>query len=286
LTAQAYAAENANQREAATAKAAEALTLARERVRSDPANPDAQFQLGSSLQCAAAFYAGDKKLPYYVEEAAVFEGMLARDASNLRDTRDAALAHKYIAGFLLADGNTEGAFAHLKRAEELDRFSFHLQPTPEHKFDLSIDMGQWGEYYEGKKDFAKAIQYTQASMTLRRELVSADPKDVRAQDRLVYILNRLGDLQLKVSPREALASYQEAKPIAERLPESQRLPRLAFALTGIGDAYQMLGDAQRACPALLEGMKLLGELSKRAPRYAESVARIQKAYSRCPGASR
>jgi eukaryotic-like serine/threonine-protein kinase len=285
LTAHAYAAQNANQRELGTAKAAEALALARERVRSDPADQDAQFQVGSALQCAAAFYAGDKKLPYYAEEAAVFDGMLARDPNNLRNTRDAALAHKYIAGTLLADGDTDGAFAHLKRAEELDQFSVRLQPTPEHKFDLAIDMGQWGEYYEGKKDFAKAIQYTRVSMTLRRELASADPKDMRAQDRLVYILNRLGDLQLKVSPRAALASYQEGKPIAERLPESQRLPRLAFVLTGIGYAYQMLGDAEHGCPALREGLKLLRELSKGAPQYADSVPDAQKAYSRCPGAS-
>ena len=82
LTAQASGAQFANQPEKGVAKAKEALQVARDRLRSDPASTDAQFQLGSALHCRAAFGIGKDKLPYLEEEASVFDQMLDRDPFN------------------------------------------------------------------------------------------------------------------------------------------------------------------------------------------------------------
>jgi len=285
LSAQADGAKHAKQNAIGVAKAMEALQLARERVRSEPASRDAQFQLGSALNHIAFFHTGKEELPYLVEEAAVFEGLSAHDPENVRYRRAAALAHKNIAGELNTEEDPDGAFPHLKRAEELDEACVRAEPTPEHKLDLAIDLSQWGDYYERKKDLAKAIQYTLRALAMRRELASRDPNDARAQDKLAYILNRLGHLQLEVSPRQALASYREAESIARRLQmDSQRVPRLADALSGIGGGYRKLGDEQRACAAFAESVKLYREVLKTRPFHAKEAASCEEAYSSCPGA--
>jgi serine/threonine protein kinase/tetratricopeptide (TPR) repeat protein len=288
LVAQAEAAKFANQPARAAAKATEALALARERARSDPASLGAQFQLGAALQCAALYGGVKDPIPYLEEQTSVYEGMLAREPNYPAWRRDAALAHKYVAGYLITGGDLDRAFAHLKRAEELDEIAVRAAPNnPERKMDLAIDLSQWGEYYQGKNDFAKAIQYTQASLTIRRELVSADPKDSRAQDKLSYILTRLGDLQLHVSARDALASYKQARSIAEQLQiDSLREERLAISISGMGNAYQKLGDVQRSCAAYAESTKVYREVLKSSPIYAHKAEENEKAYSRCPGANR
>jgi tetratricopeptide (TPR) repeat protein len=283
LIAEAYGAYYAHQDTKGATKAMEALQLARERARSDPASADAQLQLGSALQCSATFGSPKDGLPYLLEEASVFEGMLNHDSVNPSRRRNAALAHKYIAGTFITIGDPDGAFLHLKRAEELDAASVRAAPNnPETKMDLAFDLSQWGQYYEWKDDTAKAVQYVRAALAIRRELASGDPKDMRAQDRLAYIINRLGALQLNASARQALASYREARSIAERLqPESLRVEQLADSTSGLGAAYQQLGDRRRSCAAYAEATKLYPEVLKRKPTYASKAAAAEKAYALC-----
>lgn len=288
LMAQAYAAKDAKQGAKATAKATEALAIARERVRSDPTSADAQIQLGSALQCAAVFSSIRDSVHYLEEEASMFEALLARDPGNPDRRRNAALAHKYAASFLISNGDLDPAFAHLKRAEELDGSAVRASPNnPDRKMALAIDLSQWGEYYQGKRDFAKAIQYTRASLAIRRELASADPKDNWAQEKLSYILTRLGDLQMQVSARDALASYQQASSIAQQLQiKSVREQRLAFSMSGMGNAYRKLGDVQRSCTAYAASIKLYREVVKSSPEDAGRAEASRKAYSRCSNANR
>jgi eukaryotic-like serine/threonine-protein kinase len=287
LIKQAYGAKFANDSTTGARKAMEALQVVRENAQYDPANPDVQFQLGTALQCAAAFGDSKESLPYLLEEATLFEGLLARNPDNLNRRRNTALAHKYIAGTLNDIGNPDAAFEHLKRAEELDEACVRTAPNdPEHKMDLAIDMSQWGEYYESKKDLATAVQYTRAALAIRRGIVSADPKDSRAKDRLAYILNRLGDLQLNMSARQALASYQEAKSIGERLPPTARSLPLAKAFLGIAGSYGKLGDMEHSCAAYAESTKLYREVVKQSPRYSEPAEEAKKGNARCTSANR
>ena len=287
LIAQAEAAKYANQPATASAKAMEALALARERVRSDPGSEDAQIQLGAALQCAALSGSAKDAIPYLEEQASLYEGMLANDPDNPARRRNAALAHKYVAGYLITSGDWDRAFPHLKRAEELDELAVRAAPNnPDRKMGLAIDLSQWSEYYRGKNDIAKAIQYTRASLTIRRELVSADPKDNWAKDRLSYILTQLGGLQLHVSALDALASYKQARSIAEQLQtELLRAQRLASSLAGMGAAYRKLGDIQRSCAAYAESVKLYRGVLKSSSADADLAQEAEKAYSSCPGAN-
>jgi eukaryotic-like serine/threonine-protein kinase len=288
LMAQAQAAKTANQLDRAATNAMEALSLAREHARSDPASKDAQFELGSALQCAALYGTTKDRIPFLEEEASVFERMLGRDPNDLNQMRNVALAHKYVAGNWITSGDFDRALTHLKRAEELDETTVRAAPNnPERRMAVAIDLSQWAEYYESKRDFAKAIQYSRASLAIRRELASADPKDAWAHDRLSYILTQMGDLQMHVSAHDALASYRQARSIAEKLPiESLRTERLATSTSGMADAYRKLGDVQHSCAAYAESMKLFRDVVKSEPRYGRAAEDVKKSYSRCPDAKR
>jgi len=287
LNAEAYGAFYADKSDGA-AKAMEALGIARERSGSEPASTEAQLQLGAALACAAKF-ADKQGLPsaYRLEALSLFENMLARQPKDRERLRNAALAHKYIAGILLGKADPEGAFGHLKRAEELDRACVRLAPNnPQSRMDLAIDLNQWSEYYEWQGDIRKGIEYSQSAVAIRRELMSADPKDARAQDRLAYSLNELGELQLKVSAHQALASYQEAKSIAERLQtESLRAERLARSLFGLGAAYQELGDARRSCGAYAQSAKLYTKVIQQNPLLVDKAKEAERALFRCRAAT-
>jgi tetratricopeptide (TPR) repeat protein len=287
LTAQAYGLIAANDKAQGALKATEALQIARERVRFS-SGKEAQIQLGAALQCAANFADGKDARTLLLEEAAVFEHLLTRDSHDLRQMRNAALAHKYVAASLEVEGDPDAAFEHLQRAEELDRACVRGSPNdPEHKMDLSIDLSQWGDYFERKGDIPRAIDYIKEAVAMRRELAAADPRNARAQDRLAYILGRLGALQLRIWPRRALATYEEAESIARRLPnESLRRMELAASLSGIGAAYRMLGEQKLSCSAYAHSVKLYHEDVKMLPHYAELAAEARKAYASCPGAER
>jgi tetratricopeptide (TPR) repeat protein len=286
LIAQAYGAFFANDNAKGTAKATEALQVARARVRSEPANADAQRQLGAALHCVGSFSPARDGLPFLQEEASVFEAMLAQNPGDLDRRRNTALAHKYIAGRFVALDSPDDAFIHLKRAEELDESCVRAQPNnPEHKMDLAIDLSQWGEYYQQKHDIANAIEFTRAALAIRRELAAADPKDMRAQNRLAYIVIRLGNLQVHTSARQAMASYREARSIAQPLqPEYLRAELLASASWGIGVAYKELGDVERSCSAYVEAAKWYDVL-KRSPLHAAAAAEVDKSVSLCRDAN-
>src|SRR5579863_1032406 len=286
LLAQARAANFGGQSGRAAAKATEALAIARERVRSDPANTEAQVQLGSALQSVAFLSGVENPVPYLEEEASLFEQMLGRDPWNPDRVRNAALAHKYIAGNLITSGDLDRAVPHLKRAQELDELSLRAEPNnPGRKMGLAIDLSQWSEYYEKKDDFAKAIRYTRASLAIRRSIAAADPKDNWAQDRLSYILTQLGNLQLHVSARDALSSYRQARSIAEKVQtESLRKELVARSASGMGDAYRKLGDTQQSCAAYAESVKLFHDIAQSKPSDAVLAEDAEEAYSHCSSA--
>jgi tetratricopeptide (TPR) repeat protein len=212
--------------------------------------------------------------------------MLAQNPGDLDRRRNTALAHKYIAGRFAGLGSPDDAFIHLKRAEELDESCVRAQPNnPEHKMDLAIDLSQWGDYYQQKHDIAKAIEFIRAALSIRRELAAADPNDMRAQNRLAYIVIRLGDLQVHTSARQAMASYREARSIAQPLqPEYLRAELLASASWGIGIAYKELGDVGRSCSAYVEAAKWYAIL-KRSPLHAAEAAEVDNSVSLCRDAN-
>ncbi len=214
------------------------------------------------------------------EAAALDEAVLARHPADPQRQRNVALMDKYLAGSLLQQGDLKGAFPYLKRAADLDESrTVHAPRDPVAKLDFAIDLSQWGTYYSMKKDIPSAIEFTRRSLALRREIAAANPKDAWAQDRLVFILGRLGDLQLERSPREAISAYREALSVAGK-PEER-----AQAMAGMAEAYGKLGNQAASCAAYANAAKLYREIAKgpQKARYAPNAADTEKAYAMCSG---
>src|SRR5581483_11639560 len=97
---------------------------------------------------------------------------------------------------------------------------------------------------------------------------------------------RLGNRQGHTSARQAMASYREARSIAQTLqPESLRAELLASASWGTGIAYKELGDVGRSCSAYVEAAKWYGVL-KSSPVHAAAAAEVDKSLSLCGDANR
>jgi tetratricopeptide (TPR) repeat protein len=259
--------------------AKEAVQLARELVRSEPGNEEAQAVLVNALEALAPYSNTQDRLAYLSEASAIAEALLARKTSDRERQRDVALIDKYLAGaYMLTEDNAAGAYPYLKRAGELDEERWRQASNdPVAKLDLAIDLSQWAEYYNGTKDLRSAIEFTRRSLELRREIVAANPKDTWAQDRLSYILGALGSLQLEKSPREALASYKEALAVGG-YPDTR-----AALFAGSGAAYRKLGDNQAACGAYGEAAKLYREILKGSLRqvHLARAAETEQAYAVC-----
>jgi hypothetical protein len=78
-----------------------------------------------------------------------------------------------------------------------------------------------------------------------------------------------------------MATFREARSIAQRLqPESVRAEQMAYAISGIGDAYQKLGDSERYCSAYVDAAKWY-EILKRSPIYAAAAAKVEEIARGC-----
>jgi len=87
-----------------------------------------------------------QSLQYRLEALPIFEELLRAKPSDPKRQRNAALIHKFIAGYWL-DVDHDRALAYLPRAVALDEA--RLANDPGHqgaKLDLSIDYNQFGEY--------------------------------------------------------------------------------------------------------------------------------------------
>jgi tetratricopeptide (TPR) repeat protein len=278
---------SAKNRDKAEAYAAEAVEVAREMVRSAPDNDGAQRQLAAALNSMAEISSDQGQLTYREQSAAVYEALLARKPSDPDRMRNVALMHKYIAGYLLNKSEFGRAFPHLERAMSLDERRVQAAPgDPQAKMDLSMDISQFGSYYQQRKEIPKAIEYTQKAVAIRREMAAADPKEMWTQERLAFALRRLGYLQLKPAPRDALSHYQEARAIGERLQPSGSRKTLAIALSlaGIGDAHAGLGERQAACAAYAESSRLFEQIPGNDPLLTGSEATpaaVEAAHKSC-----
>jgi tetratricopeptide (TPR) repeat protein len=256
----------------------EAVEIVRERVRYSPQSEPAQSQLAAVLfDRWRVSRIGDLS-----EATSVYEGLLARNPEDSERQRNVALMHKYSASHLLFTHRYEAAWEHLKRAEDLDQQRVqHAPHDPTAKIDLAIDLSQWSEFFQ-HTNVGKAIEYAERSAAIRRDLAAADRSNMRNQDRLAYILRRLGDLRLNSSPREALANYIEAKTTAERLQtEALRLPHLGTSLAGMGAAYRKLGEVRASCVAYEQSLILLRTVVASNDEYASRMTEAENAHALC-----
>jgi non-specific serine/threonine protein kinase/serine/threonine-protein kinase len=248
----------ANRIDKAAANAEESLATMRQIVSIAPQSGEAKLQLAMSLAAVARVNRNPQSAAYRQESAAIFDSLLAAKPTDARLRRSTAVMHKYVGGDLLTKKDLDGAYPHLKRAEELDSLRVsEAANDPVAKMDLAIDWSQLGVYYEVRQDLSKAIEYTKKTLAVRRELAAADPKNMRLQDRLAFILTQLGRLEENTVPREAMESAREALTIAAAIQTaSMRAEYEANAHHVLAVALKRLGRGPDACAHYAESLRL------------------------------
>lgn len=256
----------------------EALGLARDLVARSKGSDEAESELAAILLTAADFVSGERQIAYRTEAVSLYERLLAGKPSDATRQRNLALAEKYLAGGLLFHGDADRAYSHLKRVDGLDEPRAKQAPNdPVAKLDWVIDLSQWAEYYKLKKNIRTAVEFTQKSLALTREIAAANPKDTWAQERLAYFLGQLGTLQLEYSPAEALASYKQALALGRDKDD------LAVLLHGAAMADSKLGNVRAACANYAQATRLYRELLQGPLRqyFAARAAVAEAAYAQC-----
>jgi len=274
-----------NARARAEAYRKETLAMARDLQKQHPGNEDAEILMAESLFDMAALTKDSQSLQYRLEALPVFEKLLSAKPSDPKRQRNAALIHKFIAGYWL-DVDPDRALPYLQRAMALDEA--RLANDPGHqgaKLDLSIDYNQFGEYYQAKHDLPAAIAYGRKTLAIRRDLVAADPKDVWKQERLAFALTSTANLLLATHDyRAALANLDESRRISERLGMSDRERMNDYALTLLrtGEADRNIGNAQAACEQFSRARDLYRKLGySPSEQGARMLAGVEKELAPC-----
>jgi non-specific serine/threonine protein kinase/serine/threonine-protein kinase len=274
-----------NDHAGAAAYRKETLAMARDLRKQYPGNEDAEILMANSLYDMATLTEDPQSLGYRLEALPIFEKLLRAKPSDRSRQRNAALIHKFIAGYWL-DVDSGRALPYLQRALTLDEA--RLAQDPGHqgaKLDLSFDYSQFGEYYARMHDLAAAIEYQRKTLEIRRELAAADPKDVWKQDRLAFTLNSVANLLVETHHyRAALANLDESRRISERLGISDLSRMVGYALTlrTTGVASRAIGNEQAACEQFSKARDLFRKVDASSPgRGRRMLASLQEELAPC-----
>jgi eukaryotic-like serine/threonine-protein kinase len=273
-----------NDRAKAEAYRRETLAMARDLQKQYPGNEDAKILMAKSLFDMADLTVDSSSLGYRLEALPIFEELLRAKPSDATRQRNAALIHKYIAGYWLKVDPAQ-AFPYLQRDMELDEARLANDPAhPAAKLDLSIDYSQFGEYYQIKQDLAAAIVYQRKTLAIRRDLAASDPKDVWKQGRLAYALTSTAGLLIETHDyRGALANLEESRRISERLGITDRGTMAGYARTlyGTGDAQRAIGNEQAACEQYSKARDLYRKVGQPGAD-PQTLAQLGKELATCP----
>jgi non-specific serine/threonine protein kinase/serine/threonine-protein kinase len=274
-----------NDRAKAEAYRSETLAMARDLQKQYPGNEDAKILMAKSLFDIAGLTVDSQSLGYQLEALPIFEELLRAKPSDATRQRNAALIHKYIAGYWLKVDSAQ-ALPYLERAMELDEARVAKVPGNQGaKLDLSIDYSQFGEYYEIKQDLPAAIVYQRKTLAIRRDLAASDPKDVWKQGRLAYALTSTAGLLIETHDyRGALANLAESRRISERLGIADRRTVAGYARTlfSTGDAQRAIGNEQAACEQYSKARDLYRKVGQPGSD-PQTLAGLEKELASCPG---
>jgi tetratricopeptide (TPR) repeat protein len=209
----------------------------------------------------------DQALRDGLSAVSIWEDLLARSPANAIWQRNAALAHKYTAGRLLASGqDLTQTQLHLRRAEELDEGLVQSKPSDrEARMDLSFDLSQDGFFqWHRLHNPAGARELYSKALSIREELLQADPSDARLKERVGYLQFNLALLAMELGNPGEAATHADASERIERevylresSPANRR--RLADAAQFSGRANLAAGHRRAACEAWERCRQLVNE---------------------------
>lgn len=126
--------------------------------------------------------------------------------------RNVALGHKYLSGI---STTWEQQYSHAREAERIDTDRLAADPgNADRKLDLSFDLSMLASLSGDRNDWRSAKDYFARTLAIRRELVGADPRNARYQQRLAAALLYVGFAHLYLEDSAAAAAaFDEAAPL-------------------------------------------------------------------------
>jgi non-specific serine/threonine protein kinase/serine/threonine-protein kinase len=173
--------------EGARATSARALALWESLVRRFPGSTEARNGLaGAHFHVAGSALTSAEKKQHYNRALELYRQQMALKSDDWNAVRNVALMHKYLGG-IYEDTEPAEILRHLMAAEELDSMRVKANPQDQSaRLDHSFDLSMIGTYYSRQADHAKAAEYFEQVVAIRRQLWEDEPKNDRARNRYFY----------------------------------------------------------------------------------------------------
>jgi tetratricopeptide (TPR) repeat protein len=134
----------------------------------------------------------DEAAAAMVEALDLFQRLLHRGPDDNDRKRNVALCHKNLVGYF-ATRDPARSLQHALRAAQLDSERLGAEPhNAQAKLDYAIDLSVLGDHYLLTAQYGQALPYYEESLPLRKALAEADPQNVYAAERFIYILQATG----------------------------------------------------------------------------------------------
>jgi non-specific serine/threonine protein kinase/serine/threonine-protein kinase len=210
----------------------------------------------------------------------MFEALLILHPDDREAQRSAALAHKTLGSTLLELHRAAEARSEVLKALELDEKRTGADPNSAlAQLDLSFDLSLLASLSANQGDFAGAVAYWQRTIRVRRSLVDADPRDVRARDRLVFAYLWSSEARRNLNdPRGAIKDATNALTLSEAMASANPDDGLirsyaAQALAKIGLAEQALAARSRGRERIASHMRACAAFARSLDAYKANEAR-------------
>ncbi|MFT3909841.1 MAG: tetratricopeptide repeat protein [Ferruginibacter sp.] len=142
--------------------------------------------------------------------------------------------------------------------------------------NYSVCLERFGDIYQKKGDFKKALQFFEKNNELSKELVSKDPHSESNKRSLAVSFSRLGEIYEDQGDfRTALQLYEKYNELAKELvganPNKEEFKNgLAISYEKFGGIYEQLGDFKKALQFFEKETELMKELVDANP-HSESL---------------
>ncbi len=173
-----------------------------------------------------------QRIPLYERSMSIWSRALEANPPNATKLRrNVALMCKNLSTAWLNKEDGPRALEYATKAYELDEVSLSANPaSPSVQLDLGFDLGAEAVAYESMNDHQHALYSQRRNVALRQKIVSANPADFRAADRLAYALQYFAFIEVKI-PDDVAAQrdYRRAVDLYRRFQRS--LPPASLILS-------------------------------------------------------
>ena len=276
---------NAEQRDEAGREAQMALAVASAFHRQRPDDVKARNLLASSSFTAAMAAPSSAQISAWQATGGLYNALLADDADNPENQRNAALVDKYLGTQYQLRGDLTQALQHYQRALALDEKRLAQAPSVRGtQLDVAISLGNVAGIRWAQKS-PETVSLYERSLTIRQALADSDPQDVFARSRLAFAHEQLARLLLQQGilsralehARRAIHLYESVK--GNRVSDFE----VGQALLTVGAIQHELGKTAEACAAYERSFAHFKEvpIEDLAARGIRSITDVASRAARC-----